>query len=77
MRLTAASVTPGVLRSARCTCAWQAAHVMPSTGSVIWTGEAPPPQSWRAYQQRYKLNEKAATDTARVQGPGQGCKGAR
>src|SRR4029450_11772683 len=35
MRFTAALVTPGVLASARCTVAWHAAQVIPSTGRVI------------------------------------------
>ena len=35
IRLTAAFATPGVAVSARCTLAWHAAHVMPSTGRVI------------------------------------------
>ena len=34
IRLTVAAFTPGVPRSARCTCDWQAAQVMPSTGKV-------------------------------------------
>src|SRR4029453_9437480 len=35
MRFTAALVTPGAFESARCTVAWHAAQVMPSTGRVI------------------------------------------
>ena len=34
-RLTVASLTPDVERSARSTCDWQAAQDMPMTGSVM------------------------------------------
>src|SRR5687767_7965753 len=37
MRLTDASSTPGSFESARCTLAWQAAHVIPPTGMVTRT----------------------------------------
>ncbi len=35
IRLTLASETPGTFDNVRCTLAWHAAHVMPSTGSVM------------------------------------------
>src|SRR5436190_8166287 len=37
MRLTAALVTPGAAASARCTLAWHAAQVMPSTGRTTFS----------------------------------------
>ena len=37
IRLTAARVTPGAFDKARCTFAWHAAQVMPSTGKVIFS----------------------------------------